>query len=84
MEKHSRLTPPLPLIRIDVFATSVEDINTATVLTQQLQNAFPGADIHFDLSDCDRILRIAGTSVDQDQVCAILRTADIDCQALPD
>ncbi|MES2560684.1 MAG: hypothetical protein V4590_13145 [Bacteroidota bacterium] len=48
---------------IEVFKTSIETIQSAQAVIQQLNNLFPLLRITIDLDDCDRILRIEGTLV---------------------
>ena len=46
------------LKRIEVFKTDVKDPEDANRLILEIDNAFSGCIANFDLTDCDRILRI--------------------------
>ena len=46
---------------VDVFKTNVKKKSDAEVIVQLLSNYFPNHEINFDLDDCDKILRFAGT-----------------------
>jgi hypothetical protein len=43
---------------VEVFKTNVQDRYHATVLIDQIHNAFENYRANFDLEDCDRILRV--------------------------
>lgn len=43
---------------IEVFKTDVEDSTSAVKLLDHINTHFPAYQVNFDLSDCDRILRI--------------------------
>ncbi len=43
---------------IEVFKTNIRSTLLARKLTREIRLAFPEYDVHFDLQDCDRILRI--------------------------
>ena len=45
---------------VEVFKTNVRSIRKAKLIIQKLAEEFPAHKINFDLSDCDRILRVAG------------------------
>lgn len=42
---------------IEVFITDVGTPTDAIFLNEKFREEFPGIDFHFDLEDCDRILR---------------------------
>lgn len=43
---------------VEVFCTNVQEPEAAALLIVKLQLLLPGALFHFDLDDCDRILRV--------------------------
>lgn len=43
---------------IEVFKTNVTNRKAAVKLKSELGSAFPGCMFHFDLEDCDNILRV--------------------------
>lgn len=49
---------------IEVFKTDVEDLKSADELLNHINTHFPAYQVNFDLSDCDRILRIKNASGD--------------------
>ncbi|OCX52330.1 hypothetical protein BEL04_12720 [Mucilaginibacter sp. PPCGB 2223] len=46
---------------VEVFKTDVRWQKQAKMLRAALSRQFPFINIHFDLNDCDRILRIEGS-----------------------
>jgi hypothetical protein len=45
---------------VEVFKTNVSDINSADGIKELLQSTFSNCHVHFDLEDCDNILRFEG------------------------
>jgi hypothetical protein len=45
-------------IMIEVFKTNITSIKIARWLTKEIHKNFIGYQVNFDLSDCDRILRV--------------------------
>ncbi|MEO7531260.1 MAG: hypothetical protein ABIS69_07610 [Sediminibacterium sp.] len=45
---------------VEVFKTNVQEVTQSKMIIQQLLEYFPNNKINFDLSDCDRILRVEG------------------------
>ncbi len=45
---------------IEIFKTNVQNKSQARRITNLLKRGFTGADINFDLHDCDKILRVEG------------------------
>lgn len=43
---------------VEVFKTNIQDAQIANFIIGELEKHFPSATINFDLSDCDKILRI--------------------------
>jgi hypothetical protein len=54
---------------IEVLKTDVEDSKRAVELLDQINARFPAYQVNFDLTDCDRILRI---KAEDDTVEAVL------------
>lgn len=44
---------------VEVFSTNLPHPQAADFLRQKLRHEFPTYDVHFDLEDCDNILRVA-------------------------
>jgi len=59
---------------VEVFKTDVRWQKQARVLHAVLSQQFPFSNINFDLSDCDRILRIEGSDVCRFKVMELLQT----------
>ena len=71
-----------PLTMIEVFQTNVEREFQASIMIAFLLQQFPGCRINFDLSDCDRILRIEGREVCPIRVVDLMRAKGFECAAL--
>ena len=69
------------LKRIEVFKTNVEREEDSFLLLLMLLQQFPSLDVHFDLEDCDRILRVEGT-VPNEKIIALLAQHGYECSAL--
>lgn len=69
---------------IEVFKTNVQEVRQSVLLTSMLQQYLPGSDIHFDLEDCDRILRVQYPVVQAAEVASLLKKHGFHCEALED
>lgn len=67
---------------VAIFCTNVEDRSSAMLLLRKLERALPCCRINFDLQDCDRILRVAGDTIDTQLIIAILEAHQFHCSAL--
>lgn len=67
---------------VEIFKTNVHEPAESKRLIGRLLAQLPGRRINFDLSDCDRILRVEGESVCTETVALILRTAGFHCELL--
>ena len=47
---------------IEVFKTDVKDLTSAVELLNHINTHLPAYQVNFDLSDCDRVLRIKKAS----------------------
>ena len=45
-------------MKVEVFKTNVADPERAKWLVDQIEKNFTNCKVHFDLDDCDRILRV--------------------------
>jgi len=68
--------------RVEVFKTNVNREQDADHVRFMLSQNFPWFDIHFDLEDCDHILRIEGDTVSNEQIIDLLSTYGYQCTAL--
>lgn len=69
---------------IEVFKTNVQEDRQSAMLTCMLQQQLPGSDIHFDLEDCDRILRVKYPVVRAAEIASLLKKHGFHCEALED
>jgi hypothetical protein len=67
---------------VEVFATNVHEAAEARTLVALLLQHFPDSRINFDLADCDKILRVEGTSVCPAKVMVLVAEAGFRCKAL--
>lgn len=67
---------------VEVFRTNVTRHLHARLLIQKLALHFPACKINFDLSDCDRILRVEGDQVLIEEVTALLTKEGYLCELL--
>ena len=67
-----------------VFKTSVETLDHISYLSPKL-NALAGRDAwNFDLTDCDRILRIVSNKLEPNEAALLLQNFGFDCRELED
>ena len=70
---------------VEVFKTTVSDAYYAKLLLQKIHQQFPGYRANFDLTDCDRILRIETFArLDPDQILFIIRSFGYQAEILSD
>lgn len=71
---------------VEVFRTNVPNRRTAAELLRCLRARFPTWRITFDLSDCDRVLRVETPDAPPDApaVAAVLHARGFHCLPLPD
>lgn len=71
---------------IEVFRTNVATRRKAAALLRNLQACFPTYRITFDLTDCDRVLRVESPEglPDARAVAALLQAHGCACSPLPD
>ncbi len=67
---------------VEVFKTNVEDQRLAEEIRVYLREYFPQTRITFDLDDCDRILRMAGSEIDPCRVEELVNKLGHFCEAL--
>ena len=58
-------------MQVEVFKTNVADPERAKWLVAQIERNFPDCKVHFDLDDCDRILRVVFEGKSQSDPVAI-------------
>lgn len=67
---------------IEVFKTNVMEPQQAGLLRMELMRHLPGHDIHFDLQDCDKVLRVEGGPFSPEEIIAIIRGKGYRCEVL--
>ncbi|MBC9794460.1 hypothetical protein [Sinomicrobium weinanense] len=79
MEKEQTLQPT-----VEIFKTNVTDLVTAETCIRLLSHHFPGISIHFDLEDCDHILRVEGYEINTHKIIDLLRSIQLHCSLFPE
>ena len=67
---------------VEVFKTNVRSIRDAKFIIQKLAEEFPKHKMNFDLSDCDRILRVQGQNILENKIISIVTALDYKCEIL--
>jgi len=67
---------------VEVFKTNVQQKKEAQMLVQLLTQHFPAHKINFDLSDCDKILRVEGEQVVPQRIITLLHSNNYQCIVL--
>ena len=67
---------------VEVFKTNVHSIGDAKFIVQKLIEEFPTHRINFDLSDCDRILRVEGKHIGEEKIIGIVNALNYKCEIL--
>jgi hypothetical protein len=53
---------------VEVFKTNVQEFSSAETLVKKLLYNFPAYKINFDLTDCDKILRVEGNNISSEKI----------------
>jgi hypothetical protein len=67
---------------VEVFKTNVSSTHDAKIVIQKLGEEFPKHKINFDLSDCDKILRIQGNPILERKIVSIVTSLNYNCEIL--
>ena len=67
---------------VEVFKTNVEKKAQSKMLLSILSEAFPSFKINFDLSDCDRVLRVEGDSMEAARIMILVKEYGFHCEIL--
>lgn len=67
---------------IEVFKTGVNNITEAHRLLKLIQQLHPGCDANFDLSDCDKILRVEYPCDITQSILKLMNKEGCDCEVL--
>jgi hypothetical protein len=70
---------------VEVFKTSVNNPVQAHLVSERIRVMQPGYDVHFDLEDCDKILRVENRegSVEAETIIRLLRECNCTAEVLP-
>ena len=71
---------------IEVFKTNVNSKRQADMLVSIIQHTFVNYQVHFDLEDCDKILRVKcpNGDIDQNSLIRLLKSLGYHSELLPD
>lgn len=67
---------------VEVFKTNVQKKTQSKMLLGILYEAFPSFKINFDLSDCDRVLRVEGDNMEVLRIMILVREHGFKCEVL--
>ena len=67
---------------VEVFKTNVQSSSEARLIIQKLAEEFPEHKINFDLSDCDKILRVQGNAIKEAKIIHIVTSLKYYCEVL--
>jgi hypothetical protein len=67
---------------VEVFKTNVMKQSQAKRILKMLKENFNGFKINFDLSDCDKILRLQGKSISPEEIIKLVNANGYHCEVL--
>jgi hypothetical protein len=67
---------------IEIFKTNILKKQHAQAMIEILSKYFPDSKINFDLSDCDKILRVEGKNVQPETIIGLLNKRQFECEVL--
>jgi len=67
---------------IEVFKTNVQKKAQSKMLLSILSEAFPSFKINFDLSDCDKVLRVEGENMQAPGIVLLVEKYGFKCEIL--
>lgn len=67
---------------VEVFKTNVQKKAQSKMLLCILSEAFPSFKINFDLSDCDKVLRVEGDNVKSLRIMILVKEYGFNCEIL--
>ena len=67
---------------VEVFKTNVQKKTQSKTLLCILSEAFPAFKINFDLSDCDKVLRVEGDNIEASGIMVLVKGAGFKCELL--
>lgn len=67
---------------VEVFKTNVQKKAQSKMLLSVLSDAFPLFKINFDLSDCDKLLRVEGENMEVSRIMILVKENGFTCEIL--
>ena len=67
---------------VEVFKTNVQKKAQSKMLLSILSETFPSFKINFDLSDCDKVLRVEGDNMEALPIMILVKKHGFTCEAL--
>ena len=67
---------------VEVFKTNVQKKTQSKMLLSILSEAFPSFKINFDLSDCDKMLRVEGYHMESSSIMLLVKECGFRCEVL--
>jgi len=67
---------------VEVFKTNVQKKTQSKMLLCVLSKAFPSFKINFDLSDCDKVLRVKGENIEALRIMILVKEYGFKCEIL--
>lgn len=67
---------------VEVFKTNVQKRVQSKMLLCILSKAFPSLKINFDLSDCDKVLRVEGDKMEALRIMILVKEYGFECETL--
>jgi len=67
---------------VEVFKTNVQKKTQSKMLLSVLSEAFPLFKINFDLSDCDKVLRVEGNNLEVLRIMILVKQNGFNCEIL--
>ena len=67
---------------VEVFKTNVQKKTQSKMLLSILSEAFPSFKINFDLSDCDKVLRVEGDNMEALRIMILVKEYGFNCEVL--
>ncbi len=67
---------------VEAFKTNVQKKVQSKMLLCTLSEAFPSLKINFDLSDCDKVLRVEGNNMEALRIMKLVKEYGFKCEIL--
>ena len=67
---------------VEVFKTNVQKKTQSKMLLAVLSETFPSFKINFDLSDCDKVLRVEGNNLEALSIMILVKEKGFKCEVL--